>query len=231
MRKTEEYGTGGAGKGRLSRAGKIRRAKQVIMGALFLALLAGGWFFPFVGYFIPLCMIAGTGIALFRGRKWCNWFCPRGSFADSWMAKVSPGSRVPDIFKGTGLRVGVMAFLMIMLTYRIGGLWPDLEAVGRFFVTLLTITTMAGVVLSMVFHQRTWCYICPIGSLSRWAGNDRHPLSLKADRCVACKVCGNPCPMQLAPYELKAGAMPGRADCLKCGLCIAVCPKDALRFS
>ena len=58
MRKVREDGTedapGRGKKGRLSRAGKTRRVKQVIMGALFLVLLAGGWFFPFVGYFIPL---------------------------------------------------------------------------------------------------------------------------------------------------------------------------------
>ena len=53
-----------------------RRAKQVIMTVLFFAVLFGGWFLPLLGYFIPACMVLGVGIAVRRGRKWCDWYAP-----------------------------------------------------------------------------------------------------------------------------------------------------------
>ena len=37
--------------------------------------------------------------------------------------------------------------------------------------------------------------------------------------------------MQLAPQEMKENeAMAFKGDCLKCGLCVKACPKQALRF-
>jgi ferredoxin-type protein NapH len=63
-----------------SKANKSRKLKQYLAGVLFFTLLAFGWLYSLIGYFIPLCMIAGIGIASWKGRKWCNWMCPRGSF-------------------------------------------------------------------------------------------------------------------------------------------------------
>jgi ferredoxin-type protein NapH len=219
-----------SGKGRAAAAKKTRGIKQTVMGALFLAILGAGFFFPLIGYFIPLCMVAGIGMALFRGRKWCNWYCPRGSWADSFMSKISPGRPIPGIFRGFPLRVGALAFLMAMLTFQIVRLWPDFVRIGGFFMILLTVTTAIGLILAMVFHPRAWCYLCPIGSISHWAGRNRYPLVLAKEECVECKACAKACPMQLTPYETDAGGFPGRGDCLKCGLCVASCPKDALRF-
>jgi hypothetical protein len=57
-----------------------RKIKQFVMAIIFLIILIGGWRYSLLGYFIPLCMLLGMGIGLFKGRKWCDWFCPRGSF-------------------------------------------------------------------------------------------------------------------------------------------------------
>jgi ferredoxin-type protein NapH len=217
-------------KQRMAAVKRQMKAKQVIMGSLFVILLGAGWLFPLIGYFIPLCMVAGVGAAFFRGRSWCNWYCPRGSFADTYMRMVSPGAPIPGVMRGKGQRTAVLAFLMAMLTVRITGLWPDFYAIGRFFVILLTVTTMAGIILALIFHQRAWCYVCPIGSMSSWVGKGKRPLVLNREECTQCKLCGKECPMQLYPYDLKGGTMAGRQDCLKCGACVESCPKGALRF-
>jgi len=225
-----EMGRGSAREG-LERAKRSRRAKQVVLGTVFLVLLVGGWFYSLIGYFIPLCMVAGVGLASVRGRKWCNWMCPRGSFADTYMKVVSPGRKIPDWLRGTPVRLSVLAFLMAMLAFQVVRLWPDAYAIGRFFVVLLTITTVVGVFMALFFHQRAWCSICPIGSLSSWVGKDRYPLSMDKDACVSCGVCTKTCPMQLAPQEMKENeTMAFKGDCLKCGLCVKACPKQALRF-
>jgi len=215
----------------LEKAKRSRRWKQVLLGTLFVVLLIGGWFYSLIGYFIPLCMVAGVGLAAFRGRKWCNWMCPRGSFADTYMKVISPGRKMPGWLRGTPIRLGVLAFLMAMLTFQIVRLWPDPYAIGKFFVVLLTITTVVGVFMALFLHQRAWCSICPIGSLSSWVGKNRYPLRMDKDACVSCGLCTKTYPMQLSPQEMKESeVMAFRGDCLKCGLCAKACPKQALCF-
>jgi ferredoxin-type protein NapH len=218
-------------KQRLERAQGARTTKQFVMGTGFLALLAAGWVFPLIGYFIPLCMLLGIGVALFRGRTWCNWLCPRGSFADALLKKASPGRNIPEVFRSFPLRIGVITFLMAMLAYQIVRFWPDPYAIGGFFVVLLSITTGVGLLLGLSLHQRTWCYVCPIGTMSSWVGVKRRPLAITRESCTTCKLCAQVCPMQLAPHEMKdADRMSHCGDCLKCGLCAQSCPKGALSF-
>src|SRR5512133_936287 len=108
-----------------------RANRQHALGALFMILLPLGWFYPVVGYFIPLCMLVGIGLAVRKGRSWCNWMCPRGSFADSYLKFISRKIKVPSFFRTTPLRVLVLAFLMSMLTVQIVKLWPDPLNIGR----------------------------------------------------------------------------------------------------
>jgi ferredoxin-type protein NapH len=216
-------------KRRLARAQGLRRSRQLVMGTGFLGLLAAGWVFPLIGYFIPLCMFLGIGVAFFRGRTWCNWLCPRGSFADALLKRVSTGRDIPEAFRSLPVRIGMITFLMGMLAYQMVRLWPDVYAIGGFFVLLLSITTAVGLLLGLILHQRTWCYICPIGTMSSWVGANRRPLVMKKESCTECGLCAKACPMQLVPHELKnAGHMSYRGDCLKCGLCIEGCPQNAL---
>lgn len=218
-------------RGRAAQAHRARRTKQAIAGAGFLAILGAGWLYPVIGYFIPLCMVLGIGVAAFRGRSWCDWLCPRGSFEDAYLAPISRGRRIPRAFRATPLRVGVMAFLMSMLTWQIVRLWPDPLAIGGFFVLMLSITTVAGIILGLIFHQRTWCYVCPIGTMSNWVGGNRQPLHLEPERCTQCNLCARKCPMQLAPAALPTpAAKHNRGDCLKCSICVEHCPQAALTF-
>ncbi len=203
-----------------SRAIKSRRTKQYFAGASFMLFLLGGWFYPFIGFFIPACMIAGVSLATRKGRKWCDWMCPRGSFADAYMKLISPQKTIPHGLRSLPVRIGILTFLMLMLGYQVVRLWPDPYAIGRFLVVLLSVTTVLGVIFALFIHQRTWCYICPIGSLSSLVGKNREKLRMKADACVACKLCAKACPMDLNPQELKVNKdMSFHGDCLKCGLC------------
>lgn len=215
----------------LEKARRSRFAKQAVFGTVFVALVAAGWFYSLIGYFIPLCMAAGVGLAAVRGRTWCNWICPRGSFADTYMKAISPGRTIPRALRQVPVRAGVITFLMAMLTYQIIRLWPDAHAIGRFFVALLTVTTIAGIFLAIFIHQRAWCSICPIGSLSSWIGANRYPLKMDRDSCIHCGLCAKNCPMQLRPSDMKeVPAMEFKGDCLKCGLCLKGCPKQALKL-
>jgi polyferredoxin len=208
-----------------------RRGVQIVMAVAFLGIVIGGWRYPLLGYFIPLCMLLGVGLAVVRGRKWCDWACPRAGFLDGVVRPLSPERRIPRIFKSTGLRIIVMAILMGIMISQLIRLWPDPYKMGGFFVLMLSVTTVIGIMFGLFMHQRVWCCICPIGSMSNWVGKKKYPLTLASDLCVECGVCHDVCRIQINPGSFKTAgsdAMVADGDCLKCGLCVAACPKKAL---
>ena len=212
---------------------KKRKIKQFLMAIIFLIILIGGWQYPLLGYFIPLCMLLGISIGFLKGRKWCDWFCPRGSFFDTFIKPVSQKKEIPKLFKGLPLRIGILSFLMLMMTLQIIKRWPNPYKIGMFFVILLTVTTILGIILALIFHQRTWCCFCPIGSMANWVGRNRYPLKIDSKLCTECKLCYKVCPIQVAPLRFKKLDLETvkDGDCLKCGLCVLSCPKEALKLN
>lgn len=207
-----------------------RRAKQYLSGMIFIFLLIAGWFYPLLGYFIPLCMLIGMVSGYFQGRKWCDWLCPRGSFYDSLMRMSSPNKQIPPLFRTHPFRIAVLVVLMSIMLINLIIRWPDPYKIGRFFMFMLYSTTALGIILALIFHRRSWCSFCPIGSLINWTSKSAPTLKIDSRQCVECKLCSKACPLQIKPYLFKGD---GREtvkdrDCLRCGLCVAVCPKDAL---
>ena len=192
-------------------------------------VVVGGWFYPLLGYLLLGCMLGALGIAAFRGRAWCDWMCPRGSFYDLALDRLSKKKRIPEFFRSTTTRVAVIMLLFAVLGVQIYFAWPKVEGIGMAFVIVLTVTTMIGIVFGILVQPRTWCHICPMGTIASWYSKDKEPL-LISEACVSCKLCDKACPMQLAPSLDKNHGVLQDADCIKCGTCIAACPKDALSF-
>ncbi|MEW6075769.1 MAG: 4Fe-4S binding protein [Candidatus Omnitrophota bacterium] len=210
-----------------------RRLKQLSMAVVFIGIIIGGWFFPLIGLLIPVCMVLALLIGLRNGRKWCDWMCPRGSFFDAILRIVSPRKKIPALFKRFPFRLVVLLALMAMMVSRLLQYWPDPYAIGIFFVRLLSVITMIGVALGVIFHQRAWCSFCPIGTLAGWLGPASRKLTIDSRLCVECKLCHKVCPTQVNPLAFKKDAteVVRDRDCLKCGLCLAACPTDALAFA
>ncbi len=207
-----------------------RKIKQIILALVFMVILIFSWHYPLLGYFIPLCMLLGLGISFRRGRKWCDWYCPRGSFYDGLISNISSKREIPVLFKNIYFRIGILIILMLAMTFNLINRWPYAYSIGMFFVMLITITTVLGIILALIFHQRTWCLICPIGTMANLIGRDKRSLKINSDLCVECKLCAKVCPIQIKPYRFKSQRTQiiRDGDCLKCNLCIAACPKKAL---
>jgi ferredoxin-type protein NapH len=207
-----------------------RKLKQFVSALVFAAVLSLGWIYPLLGYFIPLCMLLGMGIAFFKGRKWCDWACPRGSFYDVLIKPISAKREIPHFFKSEVFRIAALVLLMAVMGINLVLRWPDPYRIGRLFVTLLTTTTAIGVGLALFVHQRTWCSFCPIGSLAHWVGGSNNFFKIDSRKCVECKLCHKVCPIQLSPYKFKKESLEiiRESDCLACNLCVMVCPKKAL---
>jgi len=209
-----------------------RASRQLINSFIFLAIIAAAWFFPLLGFFIPFCMLLGFASGLFKGRKWCDWYCPRGSFYDVLGRAVNLRKNIPPEFKKTYFRLGVLALLMAVMTVNLILRWPSFEKIGSFFVIMLIATTALGIILALFSHARSWCMICPIGTIINLTGRKGNPLRINSDLCVECKLCSNVCPVQIKPYRYKSNGLQvvSDKDCLSCGACVNICPEKALFF-
>ncbi|MEW6117720.1 MAG: 4Fe-4S binding protein [Nitrospirota bacterium] len=192
-------------------------------------VIIGGWIYPKLGYFLLACMFGAIGIAFYKGRAWCDWMCPRGSFYDLFLQKISAQKTIPPLFRKKSFRIFVLATMLSVLGSQIYFAWPDIDGIGMAMVKLLTVTTIIGIILGALYQQRVWCHICPMGTLGNYIADGKKPLMID-NSCISCKTCSKACPMQLAPYRFKEKGMMGDNDCIKCSSCVAVCPKKALVF-
>lgn len=200
---------------------------------ILLIYLAVGVIYPVIGTIALICMLAPLIIAPFRGRYWCGNWCPRGSFWDNVIVKISPKKPIPAIFRRTDFRIFMVLFIIGVFSVQMYYAWGDFSAMGAVFVRIILITTIVGLVLGVMYHQRTWCSFCPMGTLAGWLSAAFKPQPLMVENaCVNCKLCSTACPLQLTPYDAK-GHTAGftHNDCLKCSRCIDKCPKKALAFN
>ena len=193
------------------------------------AVIIGGWIYPPLGFLLLICMVGAIGIAFYNGRAWCDWMCPRGSFYDLFLNRVSKKHNVPAMFKTNWFRSIILSLLMGALGVQIYHAWGSASGIGMAFVMVLSITTTVGIVLGAIFKPRAWCQICPMGTLAYWISESRNKPLYVSEKCKDCKLCAKACPMQLKPYEHKASSMPD-GDCIKCSTCVSECPINALSF-
>ncbi|PLX49975.1 MAG: 4Fe-4S binding protein [Desulfobulbaceae bacterium] len=207
-----------------------RKNMQPWLSLSFILLLAGGWLYYPLGYFLLACMAGAMGIGMVKGRYWCDWLCPRGSFFDTLLSKISRAGKVPALFRHPAFRLGWLAVLMTMLTMQLIPVWGDFYLMGKPFVMVLTITTIVGTFFGITYHQRIWCMFCPMGTMANWLGRGKMPLTIN-DACSQCGTCEKVCRMQINPGSYQEVGQVKHGDCLKCSYCVDSCPQQALSFS
>ncbi|WP_455577566.1 4Fe-4S binding protein [Anaerosinus sp.] len=208
------------------------------MYKILLIFLVVGYFYPIIGFLALVCMVGPVIMAVKRGRYWCGHYCPRGNFYDKWIGKFSRTQRIPAIFRRQWFRIFMVIFIFMVFGFQMYNAWGDLAQMGAVFWRIVFVTTVVGILLGVIYRPRTWCSFCPMGTLSYWVSPKKKTKSnafekiFVSDECVGCKVCTNECPLEIKVYRAK-GDRDGlrNRDCLKCGRCIAKCPKQAINFA
>jgi ferredoxin-type protein NapH len=147
---------------------------------LLLSFLLIGAFYPIIGSVALLCMSAPVIVGIFRGRKWCASACPRGNFHDNILKKFSLNISKPNILKSNTFKSVFLITILSIFLIRITLAWGNFLEVGKIFVSMIFITTLVAIVLGTIFHQRTWCSICPMGTLATYSSKIRKNSSKKA---------------------------------------------------
>ncbi|MBP2030493.1 polyferredoxin [Methanohalophilus levihalophilus] len=188
----------------------------------------GGLWYPILGYMMLVVMVTLLTTSVFRGRWFCGNLCPRGSLYDFVLGKFSRKQNIPKILSSLWIRVPAIVFMMSLMVNRLSialTTQNTFEKVGTIFASMCLTTTIVATLMGGYFSSRTWCTVCPMGTMQRIIGGKKHQLKMVHDACVNCKKCEKICPMQLSVREI--GNNP---DCIKCNRCVEACPKDALYF-
>lgn len=210
-------------------ATRTRSRLQSLLWVTVPLVIIGGQFWPYLGFIVPVAMLAGMVGGLFRGRWVCGWLCPRGGFFERVMGRLSLHLGVPRWMRHYALRWALFGGLMGFMVYRLSLHPGSAEHWGSVFVFMCTLTTAIGLLLGILFMPRAWCAVCPVGTFASSVGGRKAPLTI-AQGCRACRVCERICPLGL---EICADAPRGvlqDPDCVRCLECVAACPRGVLAF-
>lgn len=147
---------------------------QLIMIWFLPLIVIGGLFYPLLGYLVVAMMAVFLSLAFFRGRYWCWNLCPRGAFLDIILSKASANKSIPTIFAKQWFRWLIFFAFMIFLILRIISAGGNLIAIGAVFVGMCVLTTIISIILGIATKHRSWCAICPMGTLQDRIGRISH---------------------------------------------------------
>nr|WP_286675192.1 4Fe-4S binding protein [Clostridium sp. CMCC3677] len=178
-----------------------------------------------------ICMVAPIIVSVAKGRFWCGNLCPRGNFYDNVVSKFNNKRKVPKFLKSYYFRAIVVVVMMSMFGIGIKQNLGNLYGIGMVFYRMIVVTTLIGIVLSLFYNHRTWCHFCPMGTIASVISKFRKNKKVLqvSSSCVSCKICEKKCPLGIVPYEYK-GDILSHPDCIQCGQCVTVCPKQAIGY-
>jgi len=200
------------------------------MVVLLPVVVIGGYFYPYIGFVVVVLICCFVVLSFFRGRFYCGWFCPMGSFHERVLSKISFKREVPQLFRRVWFRWFVFIIMMSLLVYRLFNAGSNSEKIAEVFRFMWIVSTSIAIVIGIVFKPRIWCRICPMGSMQGVLSKKTYLLSI-SDDCKECKLCKKVCPVSSEPYKNKEKGFLSSEECLRCFNCIENCPKNALTFS
>lgn len=195
---------------------------------VFPAIVAGYWY-PFLGFIVPVTMLTGMIGGLRAGRWVCGNLCPRGSFWDRQISLTLKNERdTPKWIKNFYFRWTIFVFMISFMFYRASADITNLEHWGRVFWLMCTVTTVIGLIGAFFYHRRFWCVFCPIGTFSATVSGHKNQLIIDDTKCISCHLCDRACPIQIKPEQYRKVGKIADRDCIRCQACIDVCPKNAI---
>lgn len=190
------------------------------------------WYYMISFVFLPIV------VYLYGRRAWCSFICGTGVLAetlgDKYRVNGSKGIGIHPVF--TGLKwliiAGSLAFTALMITGDPQNALMNTIFLVVFILLLRTALMMAGnIVLMPRLGTRIWCkYFCPQGLLiSLIYRVGRFALLKDNSLCTSCGTCNKHCHMSI---DITGGPAVNRTgDCVGCGVCVEVCPAQALSMT
>ncbi len=200
---------------------------KMILGSIVFFVLVLGWRYPLFGLVVPVVVVSGLTVSIFRGRYFCGNWCPRGALLDSLPLPASAWRELPLLFKNGIFR---WVAVVILFSVMIGRGLQNPGSIGHWgsvFWLMCLVTTAIALVLAVIYRPRAWCAICPVGTLQGILGGRRDRWTIEST-CQSCGLCEKHCPLSLSIVAGRSAGYIESPDCLKCGRCQVVCPVNAI---
>ncbi len=205
-----------------------RNLRQWILLIPSLVVLALGWKYPLLGFWVMVVMMVGILGGIVKGRWVCGNLCPRGSIFDRLLGDFSRNRPMPAVIRRFGLRwilwPAMFGFMIWYLSLDV----TNINQWGRAMWIMCAVTTTIGLVFGLVYNARMWCVICPIGNLAYATGGSKSALSICESQCRHCTTCEKKCPMQVQVTDYRKEGLIVDSRCIQCGVCSDYCPVRAI---
>ncbi len=185
--------------------------------------------------------------ALFVGRLWCGWACPAAGLSEvSFAINNKPVSKKINWIKWL-IWIPWLS-IIVWMVIRAGGYHQvnffhltengiSVDEPMKYIIYYFVIGLF--LILSVLVGRRagchTICWMAPFMIIGRKIRNAFNwpALRLKADTqaCINCKRCTRDCPMSLDVNAMVQERKMENSECILCGTCADVCPKDVIRYS
>lgn len=202
---------------------------------LVLPLFFGIAFFNHHLFGTPWFYIYLLVIFLIGRRADCSWNCPcvglRDTAGEPWRERTvkGPGAFVLQNFKWVALASALP--ILWVLFFDPNAAWGG-DYLMAFWAVHLNLY-FASLFLIPLTGSRNYCrYLCPWGALYGLVGRlGFFKVAVDRDRCIPCNLCESACDMGIPLRQvLMDHGQIKLADCVGCGRCVQVCPRDALHM-
>ncbi len=111
-----------------------------------------------------VCMILPLYLAIRGGgRVHCSKYCPRGSMLGVFLEKISLKNNLPKSINNKTVKkimlIWMMGMFLISLIIANGDFTKTASAIFR----MITMSSIVGILMGIIFKPRSWCVICPMG--------------------------------------------------------------------
>ena len=156
----------------------MTRDRNALKGYLFFAfalvIMIGGFFQPLLGLAVPVLLALAIALSFARKRPFCSRVCPRAGILSHVVSRWSRYRQMPAYLYSQGVRNALCAFLLICAVGQTSRLWPEFRAVGNFFWIVCVLTFVLSVAMGIIFKPRSWCAVCPLGTLQSTLNEAAH---------------------------------------------------------
>ena len=197
--------------------------------ALYGLIIHNDLYFEIGLLLIGFIIAGGILLAPILGRFWCGWLCPRGTFLEYFIEKISNKSGTPGFLRSKAFKLfiaSIMAIMFIMVILDKNPLLTsddELASIGGFIVFMCIVTTLLiSIPLGVIYMPRTWCGFCPVGYAQSLLAKNKI-LNISIEDCRNCKKCHSSCNLDLCKDYTGKSKNIGSTDCIACMKCSDSC--------
>ncbi|MCK4662766.1 MAG: 4Fe-4S binding protein [Bacteroidales bacterium] len=180
-------------------------------------------------------IIARIILPFFLGNAFCSRACWDGAIFEFVNSSIKCNNKPKP--RSNILAWGYLVFLVGLAIY-VSLYWnvaQDINLRKKWIIGENIFIIAAGITLTKIWGSRAYCRrLCPFLTISGVIS----PISLfkitpvDADKCTACNLCNNACPMLIDVKEyVKQNKRINNPTCILCERCVSACPNNVISLS